>query len=661
LTQEPEVIVRKVPWIPLIALSGLLTFLASASFQLLTPLGCWPSALSFGIISRVTSLAVYPYLLLLIVYPLRRRLKISPQTLTYIYTVGLVSSYVLGFNYQDWVLLLTRPRLQDSLGLLNVWWEPPLSAVQDMVRGGVPTDFVGWGPIIFNISFLYISFFFFTSSISLIFRRSWIDVEKIPFPLTLSGHEMIKLMQGDGVQSYGGKKPFAIGMIMGFFFMVPIFLAMTFPWFPDVYGWRTLTICPSNTWHLPADNPVSSSVIGLASIALDPISVAIFFLAPLSVSFNVWFWTLVMFILEQIAYYMGYYTGAASLSGSAKLCCTSGVTTTAPFYWPIPSMLGGFLALTLMYIYLHRRYVLDTLRSALHHNIENERNEAMSYRSMYILMVLSFVASVISLMLLSIDFQAALIITLTGCFTTWFALTLILGMAGFGASDNRMWAVGFLRMIWPDPSTAPTDLDYVMSHLWAQDGVGQSTYGLGNGFLTIPLSLKMASLTGTSNRNTFLVAAVSWIVSVPILMASSVWFANLYGTPVLRWGNCAITDMCESSPAAQASRPSGMIYLTYGAVGFAWTALLSFLHARFIWFPFEPIGFIIATSFPGQWNGVWSTFLIAWALKTIVLRVGGSSLYEKIALPIVSGFIAGVVLTSTISVVTGMVRFYVPF
>jgi len=660
LSSTEEKRVEKVPWIPIVVLAGFLSFLAMASFRLLAPLGGqFQCGYSFGIISRVTCVAVFPYLLLAIVYPFRHRIK--SNTLTYLYTTGLTASFTLGFGYQDWIILLSRPKVQDSLGLLNVWWEPPASTVRSMLQGGVPTDFVAWGPLIFTISLLYISFFFFTSSISLIFRRSWIDVEKIPFPLALAGNEIIKLNQSNGTQRYGGKRPFAIGVALGFVFMVPIFMARTFSWFPDIYGWVSLAICPSNAYHLLADNPVGSSVIGLASVAVDPISVAIFFLAPLSVQFNVWFWTLVMFILEQIAYFMGYYTGAASLSGSAKLCCTAGVVTTAPFYWPIPSMLGGFLALTIMYIFLHRRYVLDTMRSALHPNIEIERNEAMSYRSMYIMMAISFVLSVASLMMLSIDLLAAFIITLTSCFTTWFALTLIVGMAGFGASDNRMWAVGFMRIVWPDPSTAPTNLDYIMSHLWAQDGANVATYGFGNGYFTTALSLKMASLTGTSNRNTFLVAAVSWIVSVPILMASSVWFANLYGTRVLTWGNCAIQDICESNPVAQASRPSGMTYLTYGAAGFIWTALLSFLHSRFIWFPFEPIGFIIATSFSGQWNGVWSTFLVAWILKTIVLRVGGSSLYERLALPAVGGFIAGVALASTIGIITGIVRFYVPF
>jgi hypothetical protein len=200
-----------------------------------------------------------------------------------------------------------------------------------------------------------------------------------------------------------------------------------------------------------------------------------------------------------------------------------------------------------------------------------------------------------------------------------------------------------------------------MSHLWAIQGTNVVTYGFGTGFFTTALSLKMASLTGTSNRDTFRVSVVCMLISVPVILASSVWFVNVYGTKVLSYFTCALQDQCEANPARQATRPTGEMYASYGAVGFVITVLLAFLHARFIWFPFEPIGFVIATSFIGQWGGVWSAFLVAWIVKTIVLRVGGSSLYEKYALPIVGGFITGDVLASVVGVVMGMVRFYMPF
>jgi len=660
-----EKVEERIPWFPLIVLSGFLSFLAAASFRLLAPLGGqWQCGYSFGIISRVTCVAVYPYLLLTLAYPLRRLFKVTPNTLTYLYTAGLAVSFTLGFGFMDYAILFSRPRLYDNLGLLQgVWWEPSVEAVAAMVKGGVATDWAQWGPIVFVISLLYISFWFFTSSVVLIFRRSWIDIDMIPFPLTITGYEVLRAVQAEGLEGKPKRRtPFFVGFLLAFMFMVPVFMARTFPWFPDIYAWRIT--CPSNAVHAQEGDIIGSTIVWYSGYSKDPIAVAIFLLAPVGTSFNVWFWSLIILILEQVAYFMGYHTGALGQSGWVKLCCpdeTTGVATTAPFYWPIFSMAGGFLALTVMYIFLHRGYVVETLRLALHGNPELEKKEAMSYRSMYIMLMVSAIASIISLVILGINFLSALIILLTSCFTTWFAMTLILGTSGFGASDNRMWAVTFMRIIWPDPSIAPTNLDYVMSHLWAQNGANVATYGFGNGFFTTALALKMSSLTGTSNRNTFLVAAVCTVVAVPILFATSVWLANLYGSRVLTWGACSIQTMCESSPEAQAARPPTLTYVSYTAMGFLWTVLLSVLRARFVWFPFDPVGFIIAASFSGMWNHVWSVFLTAWIIKTIVLRVGGSPLYENYIVPGVGGFIGGVALASMIGIVTGMVRFYIPF
>jgi len=44
-----------------------------------------------------------------------------------------------------------------------------------------------------------------------------------------------------------------------------------------------------------------------------------------------------------------------------------------------------------------------------------------------------------------------------------------------------------------------------------------------------------------------------------------------------------------------------------------------------------------------------------------VLKIGGSPLYERYVVPGVGGFIGGVALASMIGIITGMVRFYVPF
>jgi hypothetical protein len=51
----------------------------------------------------------------------------------------------------------------------------------------------------------------------------------------------------------------------------------------------------------------------------------------------------------------------------------------------------------------------------------------------------------------------------------------------------------------------------------------------------------------------------------------------------------------------------------------------------------------------------------AWALKLIVLKIGGSKLYEEVGVPTAVGFITGVVLMGFIGGLILIVRFFVPF
>lgn len=102
-------------------------------------------------------------------------------------------------------------------------------------------------------------------------------------------------------------------------------------------------------------------------------------------------------------------------------------------------------------------------------------------------------------------------------------------------------------------------------------------------------------------------------------------------------------------------------WIPYFLLGFVITAMLSVLHSRFIWFPFEPIGFTLATSYSGLIFGIWSPMLIGWILKTITMRIGGSKLYEEWGLPIATGFIAGYMGVLIPGTIIAHIMFWQPF
>ena len=66
--------------------------------------------------------------------------------------------------------------------------------------------------------------------------------------------------------------------------------------------------------------------------------------------------------------------------------------------------------------------------------------------------------------------------------------------------------------------------------------------------------------------------------------------------------------------------------------------LVSWLRIRFVGFPFHPLGFCIGSGAGIIW--LWCPFMIAWALKLIVLRYGGLKFYRK-TVPFFLGLILG--------------------
>ena len=655
---------ERVPWIPLAVLSAVLAFLTMVSYSVLGTLaGSWQCGYNLGMVSRVTCYVVWPYLLLTVLYPFRKRFKLSSSLLTYLYAVGAPASYTLGFAFIGWVIWpLARTRVVDTMNLFaNMWWEPPLSAINAMVYGNIATNWAEWGPIVAVVSLQYIAFFFFTSTAVLIFRRAWFDTEQIPFPLTIAGHEIIKKLESGAVADKEKKRlsPFWIGFILAFVFEIPIFMARTFPWFPDIYSWRAM--CPSGTYHPPETDLIGSIIVGYTGYSLDAIAFAMALLVPLSVSFNVWFWTLVMWVLDQIAYATGSFTGMLSQASWARMCCSSNsLGFTGPFRWNLVSMVGGFLALALMQIFLRRSYLLHTIKAAIGKSKpEWEKDEVMSYRSMYIMLALSFIGCMISQTILGVDFWASFLLIAFNCFTTWLAMLMLFGHGAFGASDCRIWPTWTMRIRWPE---APSEITtgFAMSELWAFRGSNVVSWGYGNGFFMTALNLKMAKLTGTSVRNTFWVTAIANMIAVPVLFGTHIWLANIWGSKV-GWVVTSSWDPATSCISYVYSLPSNYDYALYGAAGFVIVSALSVLHESFTWFPFEPIGFIIATNFGGFWNSLWSVYLAAWIVKTITLRLGGSKLYESLLMPSVGGFAAGVALATLFGSIAGVIRFYVPY
>jgi hypothetical protein len=657
LTEERRI--EKVPWVPIILLSVLTSFFGSVISLLAKQCGYNSWSIIMG-----TKFTILPFVFLVAAYPFRKLLKISSSNLTYLYAALTIICYNnFGNTFGDpsigmsRTVLFTTGAVRDMMG--SWWWVPSPDVVSAMMMGGVAVNWAAWaGAIVFWSTFSY-SLFLFNSGLSLVFRKRWIDIERIPFPLTMSAHEVISSVDVNRPSDWS-QRPIFIGFLLGLIFEMPVFLQAILPWFPDIYGWRANT-CPSATQQFPADNSLAQNIVGLAMMSKDPVAFGLCFLAPLSVSFNVWFWSLVMFGLEQVSYQMGYYTGIFQEGACCRVLSHTGVSLaeSPPFSWGYVSGVGGATAIAAMLLYSSRGYLRQTFKLATGQHSspsEEERGEVASYRTAYMVLAAGTIAVILWLMSAGIELGSALAILIFSIFVSGIAGFYTYSHTGFYALNNlrggHSWFPVQARWGGSLPALNP---GMIMSNWTTQE------FSNGNFLMVFPsaqmMPLKMASLTGTSNRNTFLVTAVAMLISTPLISITGIWIANTYGATVITWGACSIEKSCSGWDWAPPLAP----LVSYGTIGFIITFTLAMLHSRFVWFPFEPLGFVIATSVPGLWYGVWSSFLVAWVVKMIVLRVGGSRLYERYGVPAVGGLLSGVALSIFIGSIIIALRFYFPF
>jgi len=80
-------------------------------------------------------------------------------------------------------------------------------------------------------------------------------------------------------------------------------------------------------------------------------------------------------------------------------------------------------------------------------------------------------------------------------------------------------------------------------------------------------------------------------------------------------------------------------------IGVVVTAILAVLRATFMWFPIHPLGYVLATTYFAR--TYWLMALIAWAIRMIVLRIGGAHSIRKGLVP----FSVGMFLACMVSIV----------
>ncbi len=148
--------------------------------------------------------------------------------------------------------------------------------------------------------------------------------------------------------------------------------------------------------------------------------------------------------------------------------------------------------------------------------------------------------------------------------------------------------------------------------------------------------LKMAETAGIRARR----LAVAMLLAVVLGIVSGYWalLSDAYGQRGAVGTGFAAETYNPTAAWLRDPLPRSPVRVAFMGVGAAVALLLGTLRLRFLHFPFHPAGYALGMVFGIDY--VWIPLILAWLLKTLVLRYGGPRIHRAI-IPLACGVILG--------------------
>jgi len=497
----------------------------------------------------------------------------------------------------------------------------------------VPWD-VWFEPILYWCLFI-LAIYWVSACILVIVRKQWVEREKLLYPLVQVPLEMI---QDDEKPSL--LKPFFRNPVMWIGFAIPFLLGSYnalyayFPFLPSMSTYSDQGILTTQ-FTIFRNTTVLVVMFNLGMVGFA-------YLLSRDIALGLW----VFFLLSNLE------RGAFNLLGIQSTESLSRFANSSGPYLAHQAM-GAMIVLVFSGLWMDREHLKTVFRKAFGRDDSiDDSQELISYRTAVWGLIGGTVF--IALWLWKSGLPLWIVpIFLFAVFVVFMSLTRAVVGAG----------VAVIR-------TPLTPADFVIS------GLGTSVLGASGivalGFTYVwaaniriffmpcfANALKIAEVIGGNKRH------LMWAVALSVLLAlaASIWsvmtLSYAYGGVNLHgfWfigvpqnaGNYMARILSNPTPAST----SGWLFTGIGALIMGG---LTFIRARFVWWPLHPLGFAISTFF--IMNYVWFSVLVAWVIKSVVLKYGGPGLYRTTR-PFFLGLIMGQIFVSgmwlIIDYFTGMI------
>lgn len=448
-----------------------------------------------------------------------------------------------------------------------------------------------------------------------LFRRQWVDHERLLFPLTVVPLEIIEEPgPGQHFNNFFRSRVMWVGFALGA--LAPLYVGLHdyFPKVPaaDVLWWgkRLGTGTLGKPW-----TPLNGVLI-----AVLPLIIGLSYLLTREISLSLWafYW---LGKLEQI---LGSALGISSLRT---------LTGTESFPFPGLQTAGSYLGIALFSIWVARGNLLS--RDPGENRLFREQT-GMDRRVAVYGGGLGFAALVGFAVAAGMPLSAALVL-LGMSFIYLLAMTRLMSEAGLPwTAEPDFRGHHLVLSLFPNKALRPPQ--------WVATGM-MLTFSHDMRVAPMPRlmqSFKMTALTGAGSRDLLWALGLALLISLPLSQWALLNDGYAHGGVAIntyRFVSLAQAPGKYMETATTAARPhadlTALGVITYGCLKLL---ALNFLRTRYLWWPLHPVGY--AMSYLVYLQKEWFSVLIGWVCQTVIIRYGGHRLYTQ-ARPLFLGLILG--------------------